>query len=247
MDRRRALLVAAGVVAALGTLLVFLYVKGADDRASDKFDAVKVLTVTKQINAGETVAQAQDAGKIEVGSVGRGQLLPGALDSLSAVEGQIALTNMYPGEQVIASKFGSNATSASSLTIAKGHVAISVNLTDTARVAGFVNPGDKVVIFARDRASDATRALLSNVEVIAVGATSTITRTTTDETGAQSTEQLPRTLFTLSVTQNSAEKILHASGSTVTQGGQELAFGLLNDDSVAKPGDPGVTNLNLFR
>src|SRR4051812_25435132 len=53
MDRRRVLLVVAAIIAALGTLLVFLYVRGADDRAQEKFHAVKVLKAVKQINVGE--------------------------------------------------------------------------------------------------------------------------------------------------------------------------------------------------
>ncbi len=76
--------------------------------------------------------------------------------------------------------------------------------------------------------------------MIAVGATTVISRKTTDAQGAQTTEQLPRTLFTLAVNQSEAEKIMFAS----THG--ELSFGLLNDKSKVKAG-PGVTTQNLFR
>ena len=241
MDRRRALLVVAAIIAALGTLLVFLYVKGADKRADDKFDTVKVLVVKKQIPAGETVAAAQAAGKIEVGTVTKETQLPGSLDSLAPIDGQIAQTTLYPGEQIIASKFASTAAATTTLTIPKGNIAISVNLTDTARVAGFVNPGDKVAIFLTTPA--ASRLLLTNIEVIAVGTTTVIPTTTTDSSGAQTVEQLPRTLFTLGVSQAQAEKILYASSGGA--GGGELAFGLLNDDSVVRPG-PGASAANLF-
>jgi pilus assembly protein CpaB len=242
MDRRRALLVVAAVIAALGTALVFLYVRGADQRADEKYNAVNVLTVKKQINTGETVAAAQAAGKIEVGTVGEGQKLPGALDSLAPIEGQIAQTNLYPGEQVIASKFAPTVASGNTLTIPKGNIAISVNLTDTARVAGFVNPGDKVAIFLTTPAF--TRLLLPDVEVIAVGTTTVVPTTTTDPTGAQTTEQLPRTLFTLGVSQAQAQKILYASGGGAAGG--ELAFGLLNEDSIVKA-DSGASADSLFR
>ena len=47
MDRRRVLLVVAAIIAALGTLLVFLYVRGADDRANQKYHAVQVLKAVK--------------------------------------------------------------------------------------------------------------------------------------------------------------------------------------------------------
>lgn len=242
MDRRRVLLVVAAIIAALGTLLVVLYVRGADNRANDKFDAVKVLTVTKQINAGETVAAAQAAGKIELGSVAEGQRLPGALDSLSTIETQIAQTTLYPGEQVIAAKFASTVASGNNLTMPKGSIAISLNLTDTGRVAGFVNPGNKVAIFLTTPAF--TRLLLSNVEVIAVGATAVVPTTRTDASGTQTTEQLPRTLFTVGVTQAQAEKILYATNGG--SGGGQVSFGLLNQDSEVKAG-PGTSADNLFK
>ena len=77
MDRRKVLLLVAAVIAALGTLLVFLYVKGADTRADKRYEAVTVLKAVKQIEAGETVEAAQAAGKIESAAVSRQGLLPG--------------------------------------------------------------------------------------------------------------------------------------------------------------------------
>lgn len=244
MDRRRILIVVAAIAAALGTALVFFYVQGADKRAEDKFKAVNVLTAVKQINVGETVTAAQAAGKIELSSVSEKQVLPGALTSLESISNQIAQTNIYPGEQIISTKFATTAASSNALTIPKGNIAISVNLTDTARVAGFVNPGDKVVIFLNSNGGAGlgsfTRVLLPNVEVIAVGTTTVVSTTTTDPTGAQTTEQLPRTLFTLGVTQAQAQKILFAVGNG------ELAFGLLNKDSKINP-DAGANTANLFK
>ena len=43
MGRRKILLPLAAVIAALGTLMVFLYVQGAEGRAEEEFDAVEVL------------------------------------------------------------------------------------------------------------------------------------------------------------------------------------------------------------
>lgn len=242
MDRRRILIVVAAIIAALGTALVFFYVQGADKRANEKFDAVTVLRAVKQINQGEKVADAQAAGKIEVGSVARDQVLPGALNSLAGIETQLAQTAIFPGEQIIASKFAATIAASNTLTIPKGKIAISVNLTDTARVAGFVNPADKVAIFLTTPAF--TRLLLPSIDVIAVGTTTVVATTTTDPTGAQTTEQLPRTLFTLAVTQAQAQKLLYASSGGA--GGGELAFGLLNEDSIVKPNN-GATADNLFQ
>lgn len=245
MDRRRILLAVAAIIAALGTLLVFLYVRGADDRANEKFHAVKVLKAVKQINVGETVAAAQAAGKIEESTVGEGERLPDALDSLAPIQGQIAQTNIFVGEQIVASKFGTTPASSNALAVPDGKIAVSINLTDTARVAGFVNPGDKVAIFMNSTGGAGlgsfTRLLLSDIEVIAVGTTTVVSTTTTDATGAQTTEQLPRTLFTLGVTQQQAEKIMFASGNG------ELAFAKIGKDAKLAAADPGANADNLFK
>ncbi len=241
MDRRKVLLLVAAVIAALGTLLVFLYVRGADTRADQRYDAVQVLRVVKPIAAGETVEAAQSAGKIQSGSVSKKDLLPDALTGTETVAGKIAVTNMYPGEQLISTKFGATGSS-NGLAIPKGKIAISTNLSDPSRVAGFVNPGDKVAIFltASGEGGSYTRLLLPNIQVIAAGTTTVVSTTTTDPSGAQTTEQLPKTLLTLAVSQAEAEKVLFASSNG------ELAFGLLNTDSQVAPSQ-GVSSTTLFR
>lgn len=241
MDRRKVLLLVAAVIAALGTALVFVYVQGSDTRADARYGAVTVLRATKAIAPGETVEAAQAAGKIVTGSVSQKDLLPEALTSLETVTGQIAVSAIYPGEQLIASKFGATG-SANALAIPKGKIAISVNLTDPSRVAGFVNPGDKVAIFMTGSGSSAnfSRLLLANVQVIGAGATSMVASTTTDGAGAQTTDQLPKTLLTIAVTQNEAERVLYASANG------ELSFGLLNNQSILAP-SKGVDDSNLFR
>lgn len=238
MDRRKALLLVAAVIAAVGTLLVFLYVRGADSRADQRYDAVQVLRVVKPITAGETVEAAQSAGKIESGSVSKKDLLPDALTGTEPIAGKVATANIYPGEQLISSKFGATGSS-NGLAIPKGKIAISINLSDPSRVAGFVNPGDKVAIFLTN--ADSTRLLLPSIQVIGAGTTTVTTTTTTDPNGVQATEQLPKTLLTLAVSQPEAEKVLYAGGS-----GGELAFGLLNADSQVAPSQ-GVNSNNLFR
>jgi len=238
MDRRKALLLVAAVIAAVGTLLVFLYVRGADTRADQRYDAVQVLRVVKPIAAGETVEAAQSAGKIESGSVSKKDLLPDALTGTEPIAGQVATSNMFPGEQLISSKFGVTGSSTSGLAIPKGKIAISINLSDPSRVAGFVNPGDKVAIFLTT--GDSSRLLLPSVTVIGAGTTTVTTTTVTDATGTQSTEQLPKTLLTLGISQPEAEKIL------LGQKVGELAFGLLNDESQVAPSQ-GASNQTLFR
>jgi pilus assembly protein CpaB len=117
-----------------------------------------------------------------------------------------------------------------------------VNLTDPARVAGFVNPGDKVAIFLTGSAeggSGYSRLLLPSVQVIGAGTTTMVASTSTDANGAPVTDQLPKTLLTVAVTQDEAERLLFATSNG------ELSFGLLNTDSQIAA-SKGITATNLF-
>ena len=243
MNRRTVLLIVAIIVALLGTSLVFLYVRGADQRAEDRFDTVDVLTAVGTIEAGETIDDAAASGKLAMDAVAQDDLLPNYQTSIESLSGSVATTTIYAGEQIISDKFGSEVESTNALSIPKGMIAISVNLTDTARVAGFVNPGSKVAIFLNGTDPSGqtfTRLLLEEVEVIGVGSTTTTQKTTTTAEGEQTTEQLPRTLMTLALDQKDAEKVLFSQ----TNG--ELAFGLLTDQSTIDRG-PGVTAGALFQ
>jgi len=243
MGRRRILLVAAVVVALVGTALVFLYVRDADTRAAAKFDTVPVLRAIAPIQAGETIESAATNGKFDVQQVPKAQVLPDSQTSIDGLKGQVALTTIYPGEQIISDKFGGQAEASSPLQIPKGQLAVSVNLTDPARVAGFVNPGSQVAIFLNGSddvdGKPFTRLLLDRVSVLGVGSTTPVSTTTTDPAGQQTTEQLPRTLLTLAVDQKDAEKVMFAA----THG--ELTFAYLNDESKVRPSG-GVSQKNLF-
>jgi pilus assembly protein CpaB len=236
-------LVVAAVVAVVGSGMVFLYVKGADDRAKAAQAPVAVLKAVAQIEPGESLAQASAAGKIDLMDVPAEQRLEGAMDAIGESGGLVALTRIYPNEQVTSSKFGSSGEQ-DTFSMPAGKFAISVNMTDTGRVAGFVAPGSKVALFVNAPVGQSqepgVRLLLPEVEVIAVAQTTVTTATTSDGQGAQTTtEALPSTLTTLAVDQEEAERVLLA-----TKIG-EISFGLLNEKSKVSP-SAGVTQQNLF-
>jgi pilus assembly protein CpaB len=121
----------------------------------------------------------------------------------------------------VADKFGQRRRGASPLGIPESKMAISVNLTDPDRVAGFVNPGRKWRSSSRARCEPrppgaapperATQTAPGRVTVLGVGSTTPVTTTTTAEDGTQQTEQLPRTLLTLALSQEEAQKVILAS------------------------------------
>lgn len=236
-------MVFAAVIAALGTLLVFLYVRGADARAADTVEMRQVLVAGANIQPGEAVDAAAAAGKFVQQDIPAIGVLPTTLIDTSLIAGKVATTTIYAGEQIIPQKFGGNAET-SALPIPKGMLAISVNLSDPARVAGFVSPGSEVAIFMTGADPDSqlpfARMLLERVTVIGVGSTTPTTTTTTDPSGASTTEQLPNALLTLALKKEDAERVLFAS----TNGA--LAFGLLTKESETPKGQ-GITAQRLFQ
>lgn len=246
MDRRKLLLVVAVIVALMGAALVFVYVQGADNRAADEYETVEVLTAAQPILTGETIEQAAAAGKLQASRVPRTALLTSAVRTVDDLSGLAANTNIYPGEQIVTEKFGGVAE-ASRLPIPQGKVAVSVELSDTARVAGFVEAGSEVAIWVTGAISENpdapsvpfTRLLLPKVTVLAAGSTTLVSQTSTTQDGTQTTEQLPRTLLTLAVDQAEAERIQYAAANG------SLSFGLLSSESKVQP-SKGVTAQNLF-
>jgi pilus assembly protein CpaB len=237
------------LVAALGSTLVFLYVQGINDRAIEKQNPVQVLTATDVITPGESLDEAQAAGKLALTDIPAANVLPGALTSTRSLQGELALTTIYKGEQILPEKFGTTATPSDTLSLPKGKLAISVQLTDYDRVAGFVQPGSHVAVFVcitgpaantkgevPNDSCQGVRLLLPDVEVLAAGATSLTTTTTTDESGNQTSEQLPKTILTIAVTQAEAQKTIFADRN------QDLTFALINDESKVKPNSGTYAN-----
>lgn len=247
MARRSVLLALAIITALVGTLLIVLYVQGIDSRATEGQELVEVLVAKDVVNAGESVAAAEEAGKFEKSEVRREDLVPGALSSSTSVTGLVATGSIYPGEQLIADKFGSTGDT-ETLVVPDDKLAVSVELTDPERVAGFVNPGSEVAVFVTVTDPKAyTRVLLTRVTVIGVGQTTSTSRTITDETGAQTVEEVPKTILTLSLTQKETEKFVWADRFG------ELNFALLSDKTkvldqkgtdaqIAVPGLPSVVS-----
>ena len=244
MGRRKILLPLAAVIAALGTLMVFMYAKAADSRAEEQFDAVQVLQAVKQVDAGESFDDAAQAGKFKLENVPKGELLDGYQIDLTGLKGRVATQTIYVGEQVTSKTWGDKAVAETSLAIPKEMMAISVNLTDPGRVSGFVTPGSEVSIFVTfNKVVDqqpVAQILLDRVKVLGIGDSSTITSTTTSKDGEQTTEEIPRTLMTLAVTQADAQRVFYA----VANG--ELSVGLLTENTALSPASP-TTEQNLFK
>ncbi len=249
MGRRSVLLALALLLAVAGGVLVWLYVNSIEQRAENDLDPVDVLVVTATVPAGQTGAQAEAAGAFVLQTLPGVAVADGALSSTEPVSELVALGPLFPGEQVLAQKFGQPGGVAA-LPIPEGKTAVSVQLPDPARVAGFVQPGSQVTILMTSEGlgggtgnQAATRVLLPKVEVIAIGQTTLVTQTT--QTGDEAvTENIPVSILTLALDQQEAQKVVFG------QSRGELYFTLLDEEASSEdarvPVGPATTTDNLF-
>lgn len=240
MARKSILATVAVVIAAVGALLVFMYARGADARASADVVQEQVLVSTGQVTVGERVEEAIAAGKFELTEVPAAAVLPGALTETDSITDQVATATIYPGEQLVSQKFGA-AGSSTALSITKKEMAVSLQVTDSDRVSDFLGPGATAAVYYTNDDADnpMTRLLLERVTVLAIGQTTATTATSTPDEAAP-VEETDTVIVTLSVDQNDAGKVIYAS-----KHGQ-VTFALLTDDSVTGP-DQGTTPDNLFQ
>ena len=242
MGRRVALLTAAIVIAAIGTTLVYLYAKQANDRAIADAEPQNVLVASALIPAGTTAEQAQQQNLMEIKSIPRDAVAPGAIGDIAVITGQVAVGPIQPGQQILTQLFSTaGGGGATGFTVPKGYLAASYSFGDTARVAGFLTPGSEVAVFltspaASDDQQPTTRMLLPSVKILAVGP-STITPPV--DPAQANPEAPPRATMTIAVTQKQLETLVFAQ----TQG--ELYLGLLGEGTKAEP-DNGVNADNLF-
>lgn len=243
MGRRTVLLVTAIVVAALGTGLIFAYVNRTDERARQDEELVEVIVAKKLIKAGTTGLAAETSGSFGPEEVPVRLRIEGALDATGAISGLVAVSDIFPGEQIIEAKFA-RPGSTGALPIPAGKVAMSVQLGDPQRVAGFVKPGSDVGIFltitpaavpGQPAPLNQTRLLLSRIPVLAVGPTTLKPATGNDA----NKEAVPTAILTLAVDQVQAQKLIFGAGNGA------LYFVLMTKDSKIEPG-PGTDPRTLF-
>jgi pilus assembly protein CpaB len=249
VGRRLLLLIAAIIVAAFGTTLVFVYVNGVNDRAVADQNPVKILVAKKLIASGTKASDAQAQGALELKQVPKAAVAAGALSDITPIQNELSLTQIYPGQQVLSQLFGAQAPTTDALNIPKGDVAMSVQLTDPGRVAGFVQPGSHVAIFVDlspvdvvtgKKYPDLARLLLPDVQVLAVGPTTQTTATTTDSKGQTTNQQISQAILTLAVNESQAQKLVLATNHS-----NALYFALRNQNSDVNPGGPTTLN-NMF-
>jgi pilus assembly protein CpaB len=218
MGRRIVAIFAAAVVALVGVGAVMIYVRGAESRAVASQQPVDVYVAKALVPSGTTLKDAVQSGLIIKTSVAAKGRPMGALTGVDSSNGGLfALSDIQPGTYVLGDGFGVKPVGTKAIDVPAGQVAVSISLSDPARVGTFVTPGSHVVLYntyqptAKTSSSSAqgeqTRVLLDDVMVIAMGETS-LTPAPTGEDGAAA-QPAAGALLTVAVTPTDATRLVH--------------------------------------
>lgn len=245
MDRRRILLVVAIIVAALGAGLVFVYAQDAEDRAQEQITTSNVLVATQIISPGESASDAANAAKLLSKPIPTGEILAGSTNDGTDFTDTVALTTIYPGEQLLLQKFGTvdQVASETGLVVPDGLTATAITLDDTSRISGFTPAGTRVGVFItgtfEGSAEPEVRVLFKQVLILANGLVTVAPQIGPDGQPVISGDSAALSQYVLALSARDAAKL------RLAQGLGEISLVLLPPDTPLKIGDP-ITPGDVF-
>jgi pilus assembly protein CpaB len=163
MGRRTLLLIASILVAALGTTLLWLYVQGAESRAQQGQDLVRVLTFSGEAAAGTRTENL--TGLVTQKEV-PADVATGAVTSLQQVQGQQLLDRAVKGQLLLTSMFDVTPKSG----VPNGKAFVSISIADPDRTPALLKAGDEVAIYVRGKGTTgSTELVVDRVKVLTLG------------------------------------------------------------------------------
>lgn len=155
MNRRILVILVAVLLAVGGGFLVITYAKNADARAIAEQTPAPVWVAQKPIPAGTTLKDAERTGLILQTSVPAKAVPAGALQEINADNNALlAVNDIQAGEYLLAARFGTQPAGTKAIEVPSGMLAVSVSLSDPARVGKFVTPGSHIAIYQSYKIKD---------------------------------------------------------------------------------------------
>ena len=149
MSRRAIGLLAAVVLALIGTVALVAFVAGAEERALEGEQLVEVYVVQDTILSGTSGDQVEELVVVEEVPV---KVRPAdAVDSLASLRGRVAAVDLQAGEQLLDSRFieVSEFTSREvGVTVPEDMIEVTIQLEPQRAIGGLLEPGQTVSVFS---------------------------------------------------------------------------------------------------
>jgi pilus assembly protein CpaB len=161
MTRRILGLLAAILLALVGTAALVVYVSSAEQRALAGEQLVEVYVITTIIPTGTPAEDIENLVVVEQVPVKiRAQA---AVDNLSALAGRVAAVDLLPGEQLVAGRFVERSEFADQrigIDVPDDMIEVTVELSAERAIGGLLEPGQTVAVFASFDPFQLTRAVV---------------------------------------------------------------------------------------
>nr|WP_211661018.1 RcpC/CpaB family pilus assembly protein [Modestobacter muralis] len=151
----------------VGTVVLVGYARGADQRAMAGMTTVRVLVVAGPVAAGTPAEELAPLVRTDV--LPSVAVVPGRVTDLADLAGQVATTDLQPGEQLLAGRFAApkSLQAPGTVPVPAGYAEVSVLLEPQRAVGGRLVAGDEVgVLISFD--TPTTRATVNRVLVTQV-------------------------------------------------------------------------------
>lgn len=148
MNRKVIGVIAAVLLAAVGTAVLVAYVKSAERRALAGERLVEVLVLDE--NVGEGTPAEDLTGRFSTEQVPVKVEARGAVSDLDQLEGKVAAVDLMSGEQLVSGRFvePGDFTAQGAVDVPEGLQEVTVSLEPERAVGGQLAPGDTVGFFA---------------------------------------------------------------------------------------------------
>ena len=207
--RRLLAALAALLLAAVGTVVLLAYVRGADERALEGVESIEVLVVDEFVPAGTPGDELAD--RVRTTLVPAKTAVDGRVTDLRQLDGLVADVDLQPGEQLLAARFTDPAERGApgTVPVPEGMSEFSVLLDPQRVVGGRLAAGDTVGIYLSlvfEDGTATTHAVQHSVLVTQVQGATAVPGEGVQEAAAET--PVSALMVTLALVSRDAEQVL---------------------------------------
>lgn len=176
MSSRRGTIAVGVGAAVLAALVLLVYLNSYRESVSASAQPLTVLVAKNLIPRGTSGSVIATNGLFQTARVPTSQVKLGAISDPAALNGQVTLSDVYPGQQLTAADFSATATAAALASQLTGNErAITVSIDQAHGLLGHLQAGNRVDIYVAFPEGDKTpialmKLLVTNVLVLAAPA-----------------------------------------------------------------------------
>ncbi len=227
MNRRVVGLIAALLLAVVGTFTIVVFVHGANARALDGQKTIDVLIVQKKIAAGTPADQL--GGSVKTEAIIKKVEADGAVTDLKQLKGRVSSATLVPGEQLVQARFVDASTfraAAVGVSVPSGLLETTIALDPERALGGLITPGSHVAVTASfdDHNGDPAQThmilhnvLVTNVQMTQAADSKTFASSGSGNTASSASDAKPgtapggRLFVTLALSAPASEQIVFAT------------------------------------